>query len=249
MIVLDLHTYKFYNHNDNLDVYFKLINLSHNLQCPESMISDQLVSETNQIWLEKIIKSNAVQMIVTRCATSVLEVDQEHQGDLIVAMDPLTIGKMVGGLATSSFAIWRHQSGLEMDDSCRSVLGQDDHLVCAGLVMYGHQTRVVMAGEGGCSEYILDRRVGQLVLVDRRMESGDKMIMSLPPVMDQSVRETVSRLSGHMSPSESVIARTGVAGVDCMTVIKNGGIWTSDQDLGYLYQAVPLAFIGSIVSK
>ena len=104
-----------------------------------------MVSECNQIWLEKIIKSNAVHMIVTRCATSILEVDQEHQGGLIIAMDPLTMGHMVGGLATSSFAIWRHHQGVEMEDGCRSVLSQDDQLVCAGLVMYGHQTRVVMA--------------------------------------------------------------------------------------------------------
>ena len=58
------------------------------------------------------------------------------------------------------------------------------------------------------------------------MESGDKMIMSLPPVIDQSVKETVSRMSGQMLSSESMISRTRVAGVDFMTVIKNGGIWT-----------------------
>ena len=46
-------------------------------------------------------------MIVTRSATSVLEVEPELQGSLILALDPLSLSPGVRGLATSSFAVWR----------------------------------------------------------------------------------------------------------------------------------------------
>ena len=43
-----------------------------------------------------------------------------------------------------------------------------------------------------------------------------------------------------------VSRRTGLAGVDSVAVIRNGGLWVSDNTLGLLHQAVPLAFIGTI---
>ena len=33
-------------------------------------------------------------------------------------------------------------------------------------------------------------------------------------------------------------------GVDCFSVITNGGLWVSGADLAHLYQAVPLAYLG-----
>ena len=33
-------------------------------------------------------------------------------------------------------------------------------------------------------------------------------------------------------------------GVDCFSVITNGGLWVSGPDLAHLYQAVPLAYLG-----
>ena len=86
-----------------------VINISETLQDPDqqNVSQQQLLSQCNQIWLDKIIKSHAVHMIVTRCASSVIEVDQEHQGGLVVAVDPLSCGATPGTVAPSTFAAWR----------------------------------------------------------------------------------------------------------------------------------------------
>ena len=40
-----------------------------------------------------------------------------------------------------------------------------------------------------------------------------------------------------------------VSGVDCFSVISNGGVWVSGEDLALLYQAVPLAYLGKHLER
>ena len=185
-------------------------------------------------------------MIVTRSATSVLEVEPELQGSLILALDPLSLSPGIRGLATSSFAVWRRLPASEdSEDGC--VLRASDTLEVGGLAVFGHQTRVILAGRGGVSEYSLDRRLGGLMTSPPQPRPEPRpLILSLSseiikPEMSDIVSRARSRLS---SLTGSLTSRTGLPGVDSLGVMGQGGLWLSDADLGLLYHATPLALIG-----
>lgn len=226
---------------------------SHDLECPHPMCDDQLVTHCNQVWLDKVVRSRALHMIVTSSASSVIEVEPELQGNLVLALDPLSLSPGAGGLATSSFAVWRRApTSLEDPEDHSSVLRPSDQLCVGGLAVFGHQTRVILAGRGGVSEYILDRRLGGLVTspTPSQPQSSDTrpLIRSLPrseSSVNSELSELVSRATSRLSSSisEVVTSRTGLAGVDCLGVITQGGLWLSD-GLGLLYHATPLALIG-----
>ena len=98
--------------------------ISNKLRSAHCDTSDQLVTWANQVWLDKLIKSRAVKMIITKMASSMLEVDIEYQGPdtVLVAFDPLTVGQGLDMVASSSFAVWRRgQSESEDEDQVVTV--------------------------------------------------------------------------------------------------------------------------------
>ena len=115
-----------------------VINISDTLQDPDqqNVSQQQLLSQCNQVWLDKIVKSAAVHMILTRCATSVIEVDQEHQGDLVLAVDPLSCGAVPGTLAASSFAAWRYSVNTENVPGCFNIFQTGNLLYFIMLKVY-----------------------------------------------------------------------------------------------------------------
>ena len=213
------------------------------------MCPDQLVSQCNQTWLDRVVKSRALHMIVTSSASSVLEVEPELQGSLVLALDPLSIQPGAAGLATSSFAVWRRAPASQEDsDDDSSVLRPSDQLEVGGLAVFGHQTRVILAGRGGVTEYILDRALGGLV-TSQPPSQPRPLIMSLTrsdSKLHSELAELVTRAKARLSSSlsEVVTMRTGLAGADSLGVISQGGLWLSDGQLGLLYHATPLALIG-----
>ena len=48
-----------------------------------------------------------MQLMVSRLANAVIEVDQEHQGQLVVAFDPLSTLTNSSMAASTTFGIWR----------------------------------------------------------------------------------------------------------------------------------------------
>lgn len=160
-----------------------VVNIINNkLRSAHCDTSDQLVTWANQVWLDKLIKSRAVKMIITKMASSMLEVDIEYQGPdtVLVAFDPLTVGQGLDMVASSSFAVWRRgQSESEDGESeyVTSLLGDGESLICGGLILYGLVTRVLLGGEGGTSLYHLDE--GQLVTSQQSVVAGCQ-VLSLP---------------------------------------------------------------------
>ena len=60
----------------------------------------------NQVWLEKLVRSGCVHLLVSRLANAVIEVEQEHQGELVVAFDPLSLLSRSSLAASVTFGIW-----------------------------------------------------------------------------------------------------------------------------------------------
>ena len=96
-----------------------------------------------------------------------------------------------------------------------SVLQPGRELLAAGLALYGVRTRLVLAGEGGANQYLLDKGVGEFIV---------EKPLTAPPLIVQ-------------------YQHTGLAALDCYGVMVGGGLWVSQAGLGLLYHAVPLAFI------
>ena len=106
-------------------------------------------------------------MIVTKVASSKLEVDSEHQGHLLVAVDPLTLGRGQDQLASSTFAVWSRDGW------------EGEAVMCAGLVTFGLVTRLLIGGEAGTSLYQLDQGLGQLVRTELTV-SESSQVLSVP---------------------------------------------------------------------
>ena len=106
-------------------------------------------------------------MLVTKVASSKLEVDSEHQGHLLVALDPLSLGRGLDQLASSSFAVWSRDGW------------EGESLICAGLVTFGIVTRLLIGGEAGTSLYQLDQGLGQLVRTELT-GSESSQVLSIP---------------------------------------------------------------------
>ena len=145
-----------------------VVNIINNkLRSLHSDSEEQLVSWANQVWLDKLIKSRTVKMIVTKVASSKLEVESEHQGHLLVAVDPLTVGRGLHQAASSSFAVWSREGW------------EGETVMCAGLVTFGLVTRLLIGGEAGTSLYQLDPGLGQLVRAELKTSEASQ-VLSIP---------------------------------------------------------------------
>ena len=198
----------------------------------------QLEAQCNQLWLEQLVRSGAVQLVATRSAASVLEVEPEQQGGLLLALDPLSRGPACG-LATSSFSVWT---------SAGTGAGAwpGGGLVCGGVAVYGAATQLTLAAGGGVTCYRLEPGLGQLVAEPGPAPRPAPALASLPaPAPDSELAAAVRRHLAHCRPGAGAGLRTGLAAVDSLAVIRGGGAWLSDPDLALLYHATPLAFIGN----
>ena len=106
-------------------------------------------------------------MIVTKVASSKLEVDSEHQGNLLVAVDPLSLGRGLDQLASSSFAVWSRDGW------------EGESVMCSGLITFGLVTRILIGGEAGTSLYQLEPGLGQLVRRELGL-SESSQVLSIP---------------------------------------------------------------------
>ena len=200
----------------------------------------QLEAQCNQLWLEQLVRSGAVQLVATRSAASVLEVEPEQQGGLLLALDPLSRGPACG-LATSSFSVWTSAG-----TGAGAGAWPGGGLVCGGVAVYGAATQLTLAAGGGVTCYRLEPGLGQLVAEPGPAPRPAPALASLPAsAPDSELAAAVRRHLAHCRPGAGAGLRTGLAAVDSLAVIRGGGAWLSDPALALLYHATPLAFIGN----
>ena len=203
----------------------------------------QLEAQCNQLWLEQLVRSGAVQLLATRSAASVLEVEPEQQGGLLLALDPLSRGPACS-LAASSFSVWTSAG-----TGAGAGAWPGGGLVCGGVAVYGAATQLTLAAGGGVTCYRLEPGLGQLVAEPGPAPRPAPALASLPaPAPDSELAAAVRRHLAHCRPGAGAGLRTGLAAVDSLAVIRGGGAWLSDPALALLYHATPLAFIGNNTS-
>ena len=196
-----------------------VVNIINNkLSSDHSDSAEQLVTWANQVWLDKLIKSRAVRMMVTKLASSMLEVDTENQGQdcVLVAFDPLTLGQGLDLVASSTFAVWRRCRSEEVgEESISDLFGDSESLICGGLITYGMMTRALIGGQTGASLYHLEQ--GQLVTARQTVVSNCQ-VLSLPAdnpgklsqIMTEIVIISISRSSAsrqHVKCNEQNVQR------------------------------------------
>ena len=128
-----------------------------------------------------------------------------------------------------------------------SVLQPGRELLAAGLALFGIRTRLVLAGEGGANQYLLDKGVGEFILekpltAPPLIRTGEQVILATaaPDCFEDPFDGLVKKLK-----TENIVRyqHTGLAALDCYEVMVGGGLWVGQAGLGLLYHAVPLAFI------
>ena len=103
------------------------------------------------------------------------------------------------------------------------------------------RTQLVLAGAGGVTQYSLDRSIGefrQQSPLAVPTQNPTQIILSAPnsticPEKSQSL----------FNDKKIRWQYSGLPALDCYQVLLSGGLWVSRQDLGLLYQGLPLAFI------
>ncbi|QWF72126.1 class 1 fructose-bisphosphatase [Methylomonas paludis] len=185
---------------------------------------------------------------------------QYPKGKYLVLFDPLDgssnidINLTVGTI----FSILRCREG--MDPETEDFLRKGNEQVCAGFVLYGPSTMLVITTGKGVNGFTLDQDVGEFILTHRNMripEETDEFAINMsnqrfwePPVQ-QYIDECVTGVDGVRSKNFNMRWVASLV-ADVYRILTRGGIFLYPADLRdpskpgklrLMYEANPMAFI------
>lgn len=118
---------------------------------------------SNDIMVSHLIESNSCSILISEENDEPIMVDEEHQGNYIVAFDPLDGSSNIDCNCTIGTIFSISKDSFDDDLSTR-ILKDGNDMVCAGYILYGTTTDFVIAYTGkGTHKYTLDKTLGQFV--------------------------------------------------------------------------------------
>jgi len=185
----------------------------------------------------------------------------EKDGKYLVSFDPLDGSSNIdiNSLIGTIFSI--HEAPSDMDASDPDMFKQAGHKqVCAGYVLYGPSTMLVMTTGSGTHFYVLDRTHGGYILVERNVQvpadtKEFAINMSNQRFWQPEMQNYISDLlAGDTGPRGKNFNMRWIAAMvgDIHRVLCRGGIFTYPTDsknakqpykLRLMYEANPMAFL------
>jgi fructose-1,6-bisphosphatase I len=185
----------------------------------------------------------------------------EKDGKYLVSFDPLDGSSNIdiNSLIGTIFSI--HEAPSDMDASDPDMFKQAGHKqVCAGYVLYGPSTMLVMTTGSGTHFYVLDRTHGGYILVERNVQvPADTQEFAInmsnqrfwQPEMQNYISDLLAGDTGPRGKNFNMRWIAAMVG-DIHRVLCRGGIFTYPSDnrnakqpykLRLMYEANPMAFL------
>nr|XP_015835458.1 PREDICTED: fructose-1,6-bisphosphatase 1-like isoform X2 [Tribolium castaneum] len=193
----------------------------------------------NEIFINMLISSYSVGVIVSEENPKPLEVDRDHRGKYIVAIDPL--------------------EGLP-DVDCNTAIAQDvlfedNQITAAGYALYGSATTLVMSTGEGVNSFVLDTEIGEYIMTESNLKMPKKgntysINEGYTSSWDDLVKNYVNAKKFPHSGKPYTARYVGSMVADIHRTLKHGGIFMYPANkehphgkLKLLYECKPMAFI------
>ncbi len=149
---------------------------------------------SNDIMIDHLIHSNSCSLLLSEENEDVILVPEEHRGDYMVTFDPLDGSSNIDcnccvGTIFSIFHLPKQNEYKETD-----YLKKGDEMICAGYVLYGPSTEMVITFEKGSGLYrfTLDQSIGEFICTGKiHIPKDYKKIYSINEANWDSWRENV----------------------------------------------------------
>lgn len=185
----------------------------------------------------------------------------EENGRFLVSFDPLDGSSNIdiNSLIGTIFSIHEAPEGMSADDP--DMFKQSgDKQVCAGYVLYGPSTMLVMTTGKGTHAYVLDRTHGGYLLIERNLkipEETQEFSLNMSnqrfwhPPMTQYVNDMILGKEGPLGKDYNMRWVAAMVG-DAHRVLTRGGIFAYPSDtkdpnkpykLRLMYEANPISFL------
>jgi len=213
----------------------------------------------NELFKDILLESGFVKAISSEEEDT--SVAGEKNGKYLVSFDPLDGSSNIdiNSLIGTIFSI--HEAPSDMDASDPDMFKQAGHKqVCAGYVLYGPSTMLVMTTGSGTHFYVLDRTHGGYLLVERNVQvPADTQEFAVnmsnqrfwQPAMQSYVSDLLAGDTGPRGKNFNMRWIAAMVG-DIHRVLCRGGIFTYPADnknakqpykLRLMYEANPMAFL------
>ncbi|MBA6350564.1 MULTISPECIES: class 1 fructose-bisphosphatase [unclassified Colwellia] len=222
-------------------------------------VQKELDVVANELLKDILLESGFVKAISSEEEDS--SVAGEKNGKYLVSFDPLdgSSNIEINSLIGTIFSI--HEAPSDMDASDPDMFKQaGNKQLCAGYVLYGPSTMLVMTTGSGTHFYVLDRTHGGFLLVERNVQvpadtQEFAVNMSNQRFWQAPMQNYISDLlAGDTGPRGKNFNMRWIAAMvgDIHRVLTRGGIFTYPQDsknpqqphkLRLMYEANPMSFL------
>ncbi|MFT5024012.1 MAG: fructose-1,6-bisphosphatase I, partial [Colwellia sp.] len=222
-------------------------------------VQKELDVVANELLKDILLESGFVKAISSEEEDS--SVAGEKNGKYLVSFDPLdgSSNIEINSLIGTIFSI--HEAPSDMDASDPDMFKQaGNKQLCAGYVLYGPSTMLVMTTGSGTHFYVLDRTHGGFLLVERNVQVPTDtqefaVNMSNQRFWQAPMQNYISDLlAGDTGPRGKNFNMRWIAAMvgDIHRVLTRGGIFTYPQDsknpqqphkLRLMYEANPMSFL------
>jgi fructose-1,6-bisphosphatase I len=216
---------------------------------------------TNDIMIEALIWTGHLAGMASEEIDGFIPIPEQYpKGKYLVLFDPLDGSSNIDvNLAVGTiFSILRCREGIdaEQDDFLRKGSEQ----VCAGFVLYGPSTMMVLTTGHGVNAFTLDQDIGEFILTHPNMKIPEEtsefaINMSNQRFWEEPVKRYIGEcLQGKEGPREKNFNMRWIASLvaDVYRILTRGGVFLYPYDLRdpnkpnklrLLYEANPMAFI------
>ena len=213
----------------------------------------------NELFKDILLESGFVKAISSEEEDSSVAGDEE--GKYLVSFDPLDGSSNIdiNSLIGTIFSI--HEAPKDMDASDPDMFKQSgNRQVCAGYVLYGPSTMLVMTTGNGTHFYVLDRTHGGYLLVERNVQvPADTQEFAInmsnqrfwQPPMQAYIKDLIAGDTGPRGKNFNMRWIAAMVG-DIHRILCRGGVFTYPTDsknpeqpnkLRLMYEANPMAFL------
>ncbi|MGB0937236.1 MAG: class 1 fructose-bisphosphatase [Colwellia sp.] len=213
----------------------------------------------NELFKDILLESGFVKAISSEEEDSSVAGDAD--GKYIVSFDPLDGSSNIdiNSLIGTIFSI--HEAPAEMDASDPDMFKQSGNKqVCAGYVLYGPSTMLVMTTGSGTHFYVLDRTHGGYLLVERNVQvpvDTQEFAINMSnqrfwqPPMQAYIKDLIAGDTGPRGKNFNMRWIAAMVG-DIHRILCRGGLFTYPTDtknpaqpnkLRLMYEANPMAFL------